>query len=356
MELGNRMGHFDSTNPFSFLAIIKLEKRSISAMGHFAMERLLRALPARPESYVIRYAFTAGLVAFCYGLVWTVPGEPASHGFFIFYVAIFLASVLFDHGSGFFATALAAVVMAFEMKPPGSTGLSDDSIVMLILFVVISIGVAFASEGLRKAWERAVAAEQVKDLLLQELRHRTKNDLAMVISVLSVQARADANPDTKDALEKAMARIRAIAGAHDQFGTLNDAARIDIKAYLTQLCNHLADGVRGVRPVTIEVDVEPAAYKTKDAVPLGLIVNELVTNALKYAFADGRTGVVRVTLKGAAPRVLLVEDNGVGLPDTPRPGIGSRLIELLVKQLGGSIAWETGDPGCRVRVALAPPR
>ena len=83
-----------------------------------------------------------------------------------------------------------------------------------------------------------------------------------------------------------------------------------------------------------------------------LVVSELVTNALKHAFPENRAGTVRVTLDQASPPILTVEDNGAGCPPAHKEGLGSRLTKLLVRQLGGSIAWEDAAPGCRVRVTL----
>ncbi|MDO8877441.1 MAG: sensor histidine kinase [Pseudolabrys sp.] len=192
-----------------------------------------------------------------------------------------------------------------------------------------------------------------KDLLLQELRHRTQNDLAMVISVLALQARGNVSEETRTALQNAISRIRAISGAHDQFGPLDEHGKIDIKDYLTSLCAHFSESLRDIRPVTIEVAVDSASLRANDAQAIGLIVNELVTNAVKHAFPEERTGTVRVTFRDGSPRVLVVEDNGVGCATIEKGGIGSRLTGLLVKQLDGSIVWESAEPGCRVRVTFA---
>jgi hypothetical protein len=123
--------------------------------------------------------------------------------------------------SGFVATALSTAFMYVWLKTPAGPWWPNEAAPLLGMFVAISIGVAFISEGLRKAWERAVEAERAKDLLLEELRHRTKNDLAMVISVLALQARGNVGEETRTALQNAISRIRAISGAHAQFGPLN---------------------------------------------------------------------------------------------------------------------------------------
>jgi two-component sensor histidine kinase len=316
------------------------------------MERFLRFLPPRPGSYLIRYTLTAIIVVLCAALINQLHRDASTSGFFIFYFAVFLTSILFDHMSGFVATALSTAFLYFWLKTPGVAWPSDAA-PLLGLFVLIAIGVAFVSEGLRKAWERAVEAEKIKDLLLQELHHRTKNNLAMVISVLALQARGNVSDETRTALQNAISRIRAIAGAHDQIGTLDGAGKVDLKDYITSLCSHFNDGMRGIRPVSVEVEVDSMSVPTNDAQSIGLIVNELVTNAMKHAFPNERSGTVKVTLRDAAPRLLLVEDNGVGTGESmAKGGIGSRLTGLLAKQLDGAIVWEDAAPGCRVRVTL----
>ena len=318
------------------------------------MERVLSILPPRPGSYLLRYTLTAIIIGVCAGAAMLLQSSSGLYGFFIFYVAIFAVSVLFDHYSGFLATILSAIFMYFRLRQPDSGIGYDEARPLLATFVVISFCVALVSEGLRKAWETAVESEQTKDLLLQELRHRTKNDLAMVISVLALQARGKVGDEARSALEQAMARIRAISGAHDHFGRLDAAGRIDIKNYLTELCGHFSGSLDGIRPITVEVAIDSLSLKANDAQAIGLIANELVTNAIKHAFPQERVGTIRVTLTVGPPIRLIVEDNGVGCPSIEKGGIGSRLTGLLVKQFNGSISWEPADPGCRVSVVLGP--
>lgn len=315
------------------------------------MERLLRILPPRPGSYLLRYFLTTIIVVLCAALIEQLHRDANTYGYFVFYFAIFLTSILFDHMSGFLATALSAGFMYFWLKTPGAAW-PDGGAPLLAVFVVLAVGVAFVSEGLRKAWERAVEAERMKDLLLEELRHRTKNDLAMVISVLALQSRGKVSEETRSALENAMARIRAISGTHNQFGSIDAQGRVDLKDYLTVLCGHFNDSMKGIRPITVSVDVDSISMPARDAQSIGLIVNELVTNAVKHAFPDERVGTVKVTFRNQAPRLLTVEDNGIGVDSIEKGGIGSRLTGLLVQQLDGTIVWERAEPGCRVRVTL----
>jgi len=268
--------------------------------------------------------------------------------------AIFLASVLFDRSSGIYATALSAVLLYLLVKPAESLLPPQPYILPLLTFVLVASGLAIVSEGLRAAWDRAVAAERAKDMLLQELGHRTKNNLAMVISVLSLQTRSKTNPEVRLALEKAVLRIQAMASAHDHFQPFGHNGRVEMRTYLEDLCRHLGDTLRDVRPIAVNVDADEVYLKPEQAVPVGLIVNELVTNALKHAFPDDRSGMVAITLRSTKPSLtLIVEDNGIGCPPTRTERLGSRLIRLLAQQLGATITWQHAEPGCRVRAMLS---
>jgi two-component sensor histidine kinase len=317
------------------------------------MEHLLRALPARSQSLLVRYGATTIIVGICFLALIGVSATSGLNATFVLYAAIFLAAILFDRGSGFYAAALSTVLLYFWLRRADHDLLPQHTLLPLLVFAVMGAGLATVSEGLRRAWERAVAAEQAKDVLLQELGHRTRNNLAMAISVLSLQARSAHNPESRSALDTAIARIRTIASAHDHFEPRNHDGRIDMPDYLEKLCGHLGDNLRDVRPIAVKVAIDPIVLRAEHAIPIGLIVNELVTNALKYAFPDDRAGSVRVRLEAGPPVTLTVEDDGVGCPPSREPGIGSRLITLLVQQLGGAMTREEAGPGCRVRVALA---
>jgi two-component sensor histidine kinase len=113
------------------------------------------------------------------------------------------------------------------------------------LFLVIGLGLAALSEILRKGWERAIDAERAKDLLYRELRHRTKNDLAMAASVLNLQARAQAKAEIKEALLAAANRLQVLSKAHEQFEPSGDEQAVQMGEYLKVLCNSLSESMSG---------------------------------------------------------------------------------------------------------------
>jgi two-component sensor histidine kinase len=227
-------------------------------------------------------------------------------------------------------------------------------LVPLLLFVLIGIGLAAASEGMRKALERAVAAERATTVMIQELNHRVRNNLSTVASMLRLQMRLQTDEAARDAFNSAVGRVQIIASAHDHLSAQQGSPTIDIQEYLSTCCQNLGDTLRDVRPIAIRVSVPRMLLPSDKAVVIGLIVNELVTNAFKYAFPDERGGTVAVRLDALSESELelVVEDDGKGCPEDAKEGLGSRIMRLLVQQLRGSIKREEGNPGCRVLVTL----
>jgi two-component sensor histidine kinase len=319
------------------------------------MENLLLLLPDRPQSVVVRYLLTTLIVGICFLLQVGVEMQSGFFGFFLLLPGIFIASLIFDRGSGFYATVLStALSVLVLMRPGGGFGLLSQHLVPLVLFLLIGLGLATVSEGLRKALERAVRAERVKDLALSELNHRIRNDLAMMASVLELQTRAQTDPGAKAAFRSAVGRIHVIANAHDHLLPRDDQSSIDMKEYLTDCCRHLADTLRDVRPIAVNVEADPIYLPSDKAVPVGLMVNELATNAFKYAFPDDRAGTITVRFRNRSDRELelVVEDNGKGCPQGAKEGLGSRIVRLLAQQLKGDVTTESAGPGCRKIIAF----
>jgi two-component sensor histidine kinase len=319
------------------------------------MENLLLLLPDRPASIVLRYALTTLIVGICFLLQLGVELQSGFFGLFLLPPGIFIASLVFDRGSGFYATILSvALSVLILMRPGGGFGPLSQHLVPLVLFVLIGLGVATVSEALRNALEKAVRAERAKDLALYELNHRIRNDLAMMASVLELQLRAQTDPAAKAAFRSAVGRIHVIANAHDHLLPRDDQSSIDMKEYLTDCCRHLADALRDVRPIAVNVEADPVYLPSDKAVSVGLMVNELATNAFKYAFPDDRAGTITVRLrnKGGRELELIVEDDGKGCPEGAKEGLGSRIVRLLAQQLRGHVKIESAEPGCRMIIAF----
>jgi two-component system, sensor histidine kinase PdtaS len=319
------------------------------------MEHILSLLPRKPRSVLVRFAITTALVGLSFVLLLALRQRGGLLGFYLLLPCIFLASVVFDRTAGLFATVLSTALLYVLLTPNGSVLLPRVYVLPLAAFAAIALGFAIMSEALRTAWERAAAAEKAKDLLLKELAHRTKNNLMMVASLLSMQAGVKTDPATRQALEKAVARVQAIASAHEHFQPIEHHGRVEMRSYLEQLCTHLAEALRDVRPIAMKVDAAQIYLPAEEAIPLGLIVNELVTNSLKHAFSDARPGRIEVVLTHDSAMTLIVRDNGHGCPAQKVERVGSRLVRMLAQQLDARIEWQQPAVGCEVKLVCTAP-
>jgi two-component sensor histidine kinase len=191
--------------------------------------------------------------------------------------------------------------------------------------------------------------------LFDELNHRVKNNLGLVSSVLSMQAR-EADPAVADALRNAVARVHSIGDLHASLSKAHRTEDVDAGLYLSELGVNLSKSLLADDRVRILVDAPSAVMSTDHALALGLVVSELVTNAVKYAYPPGQSGEIRVTLTSSADgAVLVIADDGRGLdPDAPpTEGLGMRLVHSMVAQVGGSIGVdETHARGARFVIRL----
>jgi PAS domain S-box-containing protein len=203
-----------------------------------------------------------------------------------------------------------------------------------------------------------VLAEQ-KDTLLSEMSHRVANSLQIVASILMLKARAVTSEESRGHLEDAHRRVMSVATLQQHLKASGKGEVIEVKTYLTKLCETLADSmIRDNRPITLKIICDDSSVPSEQAVSLGLIVTELVMNALKHAFKsdvkDGRV-VVGYEIKGADWK-LSVSDNGVGIPanTAKKPvGLGTTLVNALAQQLDAEVDTETNDTGTTVSIVRA---
>jgi two-component sensor histidine kinase len=194
-------------------------------------------------------------------------------------------------------------------------------------------------EDLRKALTR-------QDLLMQEVNHRVNNSLQIVAAMLSLHASVAGNEDVRHELRQAGSRISAVARAHQRLYRGEAIDALDLGAYLREVCGDIATSV----PCEVDVSAAPGVIIAIDrAVPAVLVVNELITNAAKYAYPGERCKVwVTLARNSADTAVLSVRDEGVGLPpafDLKAGRLGMRLVTAFAKQLGGELQILRRDPG-----------
>ncbi len=184
--------------------------------------------------------------------------------------------------------------------------------------------------------ELEAALEQNK-LLFREIHHRVKNNLQVVSSLMQLQ------PLSKEARSDMARRIAAMVAVHEQIYGGDQFDRVELAPYITRLVNEIASTYD--KNVEVEVDIQPLSVARDQALPIGLIVNEVVSNVFKHAFADGRRGHLLVALTAQEDEgSLSVTDNGIGYePEGKLTGMGSKLIEGFVAQVGGQFAFRRGD-------------
>ena len=212
-------------------------------------------------------------------------------------------------------------------------------------------------EDQHSAQQRLKRSLEEKETLLREIHHRVKNNLQLVISLLNLQMRRLDNAIAAQSLQRSQERIRAIAEVHEKLYQSESLARIDFSAYLRGLTRQLniAYALPNLQ-IEIVTDVDDIKPSIDIAIPLGLIVNELVANALKYAF-EGRTcGHIQISATENAGQIrVVVSDDGKGLPDSitvyEGGGLGFILIRSLVNQLRGTLSIDRGA-GTTVTVAF----
>ena len=236
-------------------------------------------------------------------------------------------------------------VLEVDSTTPRHFG-ADDTWFLLALANVLGLAL-YGRMGLQRASETAASAALVliqEQTLLEELRHRSKNDLQLILTMLIMQKRSQVDQQARRGFDDVMDRVAAIGMAHDQLAPGRGAGRVELADYLQALCGNLG---KRREDVCFEVHLTRTEIPHEHAVPLGLIVNELVTNALKYAFPNGQSGTIQVNLEVLAHGEgrLHVRDDGIGM-GAPRSGSsGTALIRRLVQQIGGQLSREEVERG-----------
>jgi two-component sensor histidine kinase len=344
------------------------------------MRRVLSALVTwtRGLPTPLRYLGTLVIVAAAFLIRRALDPVLPDFPYLLSFAAILISASLFDHGTGLLATALSGAFAAYFYLPPFFSfevaALRD--VTGLILFLAIGAAMASVIEALHRAYADAQRAhkalreanaelrrsEHARSLLLHEFRHRTRNDLASLAGLLLLRARRAPSEAAQSGLREAADHAMVLARVHTRLAPENDLSRdattVDTQEFVAGLCADLerAQTGDGLRPVSLVVDAEPHSLSTERGVQLGLVLNEAVTNALKYGFPDDRPGTIHVHFRREGSSfVLTILDDGIGLPEegdisleAPRPpgsGLGTRLLSALAAQLRGTFTRRPGDCG-----------
>ena len=238
----------------------------------------------------------------------------------------------------------AAVIGVMAVQSYQAVRLFDDEEKAVLQFV--SAQVAMAIDRVR-ARERLQSSLREKEALLREVHHRVKNNMQIISSMFNLQAAEIRDPAAVAKIRQGQARIRSMALIHEKLYQSRDLARINLADYIRSLAAHLfhfwkVDGER----IKLEMELEDATLDINAAIPCGLIINELLSNALQHAFPDGRVGTVRLSLHldPGGEFALRVHDDGIGLPAGIEPG-RTRVARLADHRFAGPPAGR--DPGRR---------
>ncbi|MEO9132874.1 MAG: sensor histidine kinase [Sphingomonas sp.] len=325
-------------------------------------ERLSPAVPMRVTQIIVSLL--------CVGAAWVVRAifdiiAGGAAPFALIYPAIMLATLFARAFAGGITAMIMILYIWYALYPiEGSfrfaNAASAFSVAVIATAAVITIAIAerFRSTAHRATQERDRQIED-RDLFLAEFDHRMKNHFAIVAGLLDMQKRRASDPATAEALEAAQLRVDSIARAHlhlyrgsDQPGT------VEIRDYLGDLCAALSESLFPKGGIVLTCDCDEAALPRDRAVSIGLIVNELVTNAAKHAFPGRDLGSITVSFRTKEGGwALKVADNGIGMPDAATPpghdnGLGSRLIEAFARQASGVISTKSDASGTCVTLEL----
>jgi len=196
-----------------------------------------------------------------------------------------------------------------------------------------------------------------KEWLLREIHHRVKNNLQIVLSLLNSQSAYIDNEYALTAIRDSQHRVYAMSLIHQKLYGTENVSSIDMARYIGELASYLAESYDTFRRIRFDLDIEPLELDVSQAVPLGLVLNEVITNSIKYAFPDERSGVISISLSTAALHrcVLLIADNGIGIPphyQEKRAGsLGMSLIHALTGNLDGALSIEN-DHGTAVTISF----
>jgi two-component sensor histidine kinase len=354
--------------PASMLGLLQNAAAQVSRITHIKHAKILRYRPDQGDLLVeAGVGWKPGVVGHvCFGADrFSAPGRSIQTGAPVAVEDIAndpefrYADVLREHG---IVSVLNVPVFVdgehwgvLEVDTVEKTTFSEFEIHSLSIFANI-LGLSLAKDAARM--DAAKAATLIADgkseteIMLRELQHRMKNNLQVIVGFLGMQSRQSEGEEARERIGRVMDRVMAIGLAHDQLSFRKSASSVDMRDYLKALCANIDPR----RPdLTVNTEFESISIPLDRAVPIGLILNELVTNSVKYAFDDEEGGVIDVSFRvneriGEAE--LCVSDNGRGMGPA-RPGsLGLRLVESFSRQLGGRLATPEVAKGTKTVLTL----
>jgi two-component system, sensor histidine kinase PdtaS len=282
-----------------------------------------------------------------------VPGEP----FLLFLLVVIASALAFGAGIGFVSVGLTTLLSILFFEPNGSFALwyAADLIKIELYAVLASCCViVFARFGnmfiaARQDADSLKRLNETKSILLRELAHAVANNFASVAALISVRSKTIGDVRAKAVLEEAVEQIRMMGQIHNRLRAGDRDVTLDSRAFLENLCDALKASLARGGQISIQCEADDLPLSTHQAISVGLIVNELVTNAIKHAFPDDRRGSIRVFFEARKDNQLQlrVQDDGVGFANHPhsKRGLGQELVKGLSCELDGDLGIHTSQEG-----------
>lgn len=288
---------------------------------------------------------------------------------FIFVLALVVVSgyvATKSYGSLYLNLNLLIIVLIYSQSITDFTFVSnvipeksrDIFALLSVLFSVYLIGGVFgknllnAHHTLYKTKSQLEGKINEKETLLKEVHHRVKNNLQTVSSLLSMQARNVDNADTKLLFKSSQNRVISMAMVHEMLYMREDISKIGYKSYVQELAEYLVRSIKGTSSnITLDIDIPDVKLNIDTAIPLGLLINEAITNALKYGIVDDNQGIIFIRLRKDTDNqfILNIGDTGVGYSESMNhkttKSLGLKLIHNLARQLRGSIIRDITKKG-----------
>lgn len=256
------------------------KERGSAAAGFIPMNRLYPLVLEHRLPWFVRYLISACIMLVCAVLQMGLQIQTGAPGYFLLLSGVFLSGLIFDRGSGILAAVIAVGVGAY-ISYAGGYGV--DYLATNALFAITAAGTAVVAEFQRVELTRVMQADKTKAVLLQEMAHRTKNNLAILGSMIRLEAR-NGRPEVAAALEATARRLQVMAEVYGHLSPKQDSRVVDMRYFLTDLVEKLFQSLAPSGPIAFKVVCDDIALSHHQALAIGIIANELVTNCLKYAF------------------------------------------------------------------------
>jgi two-component system, sensor histidine kinase PdtaS len=326
------------------------------------MDRKFQATQHWPLLWRVAVTVVAVIIAYLVQipLEHHVPGEP----FLLFSLVVISATLAFGSQAGLTAVGLSTLLSLPFFEPHSSFSLVHATdLISIELYAILTAGCVFAFSRLGKTLmalsetnETLARLDENRSLLLRETAHGVANNFATVAALLSMRSTSVDDIKAKRSLDEAVEQVKVMARVHRRLRARDQDVSLDSATYIRELCGDLDEMAHG-RPIMIECEVDSRPLGMQQAVLLGLILNELVTNAVKHAFPDSRTGRIRVRLEALNAQLRLsVDDDGVGFDRSARTGVdvgqGQALVLGLTHELGGALEVQSTKSGSSFRLTF----